>query len=289
VTAVPDVPPSPATAYQRELDVAREIALEAALLVARYRAGKLVVSSKPGDEPVTDADHAANALIVAKLTAAFPDDVVLSEEIPDDGSRLGRSRVWMVDPIDGTRDFILGDDGFAVMIGLCIDGRPTVGVVSQPPTGKTYTGIAGVGAWLERRDAPGDPPRPLRTSALAGPPGIRLVASKSHRTPRVDAVRKALMIDDEWNLGSVGLKIGLVAESARDLYVYTGGRTKIWDTCGPEAILLGAGGHMSDLDGRPLRYDERNLYNRRGIVASNGPLHDLVITTLAPIVGARID
>ncbi len=90
-----------------------------------FRGGThLVVDSKAGNEPVTDADHAANTLIVAKLRAAFPDDVILSEEIPDDGSRLGRARVWMVDPIDGTSDFIVGDDGFVVMIGLCVDGRP---------------------------------------------------------------------------------------------------------------------------------------------------------------------
>jgi 3'(2'), 5'-bisphosphate nucleotidase len=274
--------------YQHELVTARAIAVEAAALVAHYRAGQLIVDSKAGDEPVTNADHAASALIVEKLRAAFPDDVVLSEEIPDDGSRLGRPRVWMVDPIDGTRDFILGDDGYAVMIGLCVDGRPTVGAVSQPATGKTYTGILGVGAWLDRRESP-DLRQPLRTSTLAGPPGIRLVASKSHRTPRVDAVRKALMIDDEWNVGSVGLKIGLVAESLRDLYVYTGGRTKVWDTCGPEAILHGAGGRMTDMDGRPLCYTERDLYNRRGIIASNGPLHDLVVDTIAPHIGPRID
>ena len=86
------------------------------------------------------------------------------------------------------------------------------------------------------------------------------------------------------NVGSVGLKIGMVSEATRDLYVYTGGRTKIWDTCGPEAILHGAGGRMSDLDGNPLVYDSPDLYNRRGIVASNGPLHDYVITALAPYV-----
>jgi 3'(2'), 5'-bisphosphate nucleotidase len=83
---------------------------------------------------------------------------------------------------------------------------------------------------------------------------------------------------------SVGLKIGLVSEAERDLYVYTGGRTKIWDTCGPEAILLGAGGQMTDVDGEPLVYDRQDLYNRRGIVASNGPLHAFVIKTLAPLV-----
>jgi len=233
---------------------------------------------------VTEYDKRSEALIVERLAAAFPDDVILSEEIPDDGSRLGARRVWMVDPIDGTRDFILGDDGFAVMIGLSVDGRPKVGVVSQPVTGKTYTAIVGAGAWLDRRDAPDVPPQILRTSALASPPGIRLVASKSHRTPRVDAVRKALMIEDEMNVGSVGLKIGLVAEAARDLYVYTGGRTKIWDTCGPEAVLVAAGGKMTDVDGQPLVYDRPDLYNRRGIVASNGPLHDFVIAALAPLV-----
>ena len=271
--------------YRHELETARAIAVEAADLVKALRSGgKLVIDSKVGNEPVTNADYAANALIVAKLRAAFPDDVVLSEEIPDDGSRLGRARVWMVDPIDGTRDFILGDDGFAVMIGLSVDGRPKIGAVAQPSTGKTYTGIAGVGAWLDHRDTPSAPRQPLHTSPIAGPPGIRLVASKSHRTPRVDAVRQALMIDDEINVGSVGLKIGLVAEAARDLYVYTGGRTKIWDTCGPEAILAAAGGRMTDVDGRPLVYDQPDLYNRRGLVASNGPLHDFVIEALAPIV-----
>jgi 3'(2'), 5'-bisphosphate nucleotidase len=276
--------------YRHELEIARAIAVEAADLVRALRSGgKLVVDSKAGYEPVTNADHAANALIVAKLRAAFPDDVVLSEEIPDDGSRLGRARVWMVDPIDGTRDCILGDDGFAVLIGLSVDGRPKVGAGAQPSTGKTYTGIAGAGAWLDHLDTPSGPPQPLRKSSIARPPGIRLVASKSHRTPRVDAVRQALMIDDEINVGSVGLKIGLVAEATRDLYVYTGGRTKIWDTCGPEAILTGAGGRLTDMDGNPLTYGEPDLYNHRGIIASNGPLHDFVITALAPILAPRAD
>jgi 3'(2'), 5'-bisphosphate nucleotidase len=270
--------------YRAELDAAAGIALRAAALVLRHRAAGLIIDSKPGDEPVTDADHAANQLIVSALRAAFPDDVVLSEEIPDDRSRLGRSRVWMVDPIDGTRDFILGDSGFAVMIGLAVDGRPILGVVAQPTTGKLYAGVVGQGAWL----AVGDGPRvPLRTSTLARPPGIRLVASKSHRSPRVDAVKTALQITDEINIGSVGLKIGLVAEAARDLYVYTGGRTKIWDSCGPEAVLLSAGGRMTDLDGRTLSYDGEDLLNRRGIVASNGPLHDQVIATIAPFLPPR--
>jgi len=274
------------TSLQEELEAARAIALEAAAVVSRYRPGELRVESKAGNEPVTEADRAANALIVERLVQAFPDDVVLSEEIPDDGSRHGRSRVWMVDPIDGTSDFIGGDSGYAVMIGLCIDGRPTLGVVAQPVTGKTYGGVVGAGAWLEE---PGRARRPLHTSSLESAPGIRLVASKTHRTPKVDAIRRALGVTDEINIGSVGLKIGLVAEDLRDLYIYTGGRTKVWDTCGPEAILVAAGGHLTDMDGKPLVYTERELYNRRGIVASNGSLHPFVLETLRDILGSSTD
>jgi 3'(2'), 5'-bisphosphate nucleotidase len=187
----------------------------------------------------------------------------------------------MVDPIDGTRDFVAGDSGFVVMIGLSVDGRPAVGAVGHPLSEQVYGGAVGAGAW--RESASGDR-TPLHTSTLAQPPDIRLVASKSHRTSRIDAVKHALQITDEINVGSIGLKIGLVSEAMRDLYVYTGGRTKIWDTCGPEAILVAAGGRMTDVDGRPLVYDRPDLYNRRGIVASNGPLHDFVIAALAPIV-----
>ena len=180
-----------------------------------------------------------------------PTDAILSEELPDDGSRQGPRSVWMVDPIDGTRDFILGDDGYAVMIGLCIDGRPTVGVIeSTGAPGRPTPAWWGAAPTSRHRRTQ----HPFVTSSLASSPGIRLVASKSHRTPRVDAIKRALQITDEFNMGSVGLKIGLVAENARDLYVYTGSRTKLWDTCGPEAILVAAGGRITDLDGQPLGY-----------------------------------
>jgi 3'(2'), 5'-bisphosphate nucleotidase len=265
----------------REWETAAKIAREAAELVRSFRGRKLHIESKHGNEPVTEADKAASALIVERLATAFPGDAILSEEIPDDGARLGRERVWMVDPIDGTSDFILGDTGFVVMIGLTISGRPVVGAVGHPLSRKVYAGVVGAGAWVETEDGAR---APLHTSTLERAPGIRLVASKTHRTSRIDAIKRALSISDEINVGSVGLKIGLVTEAARDLYLYTGGRTKIWDTCGPEAILVAAGGKMTDVDGNLLTYDGQELYNRRGIVASNGPLHDFVIETLRPLV-----
>jgi 3'(2'), 5'-bisphosphate nucleotidase len=269
------------SAFARELEVARRVVRDAAVLVRGYHGKKLDVQIKGDDEPVSEADHAANALIVERLREAFPDDVVLSEELPDTGERLGKSRVWMVDPIDGTRDFVRGESGFVVMVGLAVEGRPTVGAVAHPVSGRVYSGAIGDGAW---REAPDGERTALHTSTVSQPPDIRLVASKSHRTSRIDAVKRALQITDEMNVGSIGLKIGLVSEAERDLYVYTGGRTKIWDTCGPEAILVAAGGRMTDVDGQPLVYDRPDLYNRRGIVASNGPLHDFVIAALNPIV-----
>jgi 3'(2'), 5'-bisphosphate nucleotidase len=264
--------------------VARAAAIEAAALVKRYRGTKLAIDNKAGDEPVTNADREASELILRHLEAAFPADAILSEEVPDSGARLQQSRVWMVDPIDGTRDFISGDDGFAVMIGLCIDGRPQLGMLALPADDSLYAGIVGGEAW---REAPDGTRTPLRPSTLAGPPGIRLVASKSHRTPNVDSFRQALSIDDEINVGSIGVKVAMVADARRDLYVYPGSRTKIWDTCAPEAVLLAAGGRMTDVHGRPITYTDVDLVNRGGIVASNGPLHERVLEALAPMVAAR--
>ncbi|HEY0710802.1 MAG TPA: 3'(2'),5'-bisphosphate nucleotidase CysQ [Polyangia bacterium] len=268
-----------------ELAVARAAALEAAALVAKFRNTGLAVEHKIGDEPVTEADRLASDLILRHLERAFPSDAILSEEAPDDGRRLSHSRVWMVDPIDGTRDFINGDDGFCVMIGLCIDGRPRLGVLAMPANGDFYEAVVGVGGWKESADGMRVP---LRTSTLAGPPGIRLVASKSHRTKDVDGFRKAMQITDEVNVGSIGVKVAMVASDQRDLYVYPGSRTKIWDSCAPEAVILAAGGRITDVRGNPLSYTEPGLVNRGGLVASNGPLHDRVLETLATLVGHRV-
>jgi 3'(2'), 5'-bisphosphate nucleotidase len=246
--------------------------------VERYRGPGIRVDHKHEGEPVTEADIAASTLIVDRLRAAFPADAILSEEVPDDGSRLQATRVWMVDPIDGTRDFIRGDSGYAVMIGLAVAGRPMVGVVSQPATGITWGGSVGETCWKELGDGSRTE---LRPSDRKEPPGIRLVASKSHRTHDIDLFRKALGIDDEINVGGVGLKVAMVAEGSRDLYVYPGSRTKIWDSCAPEAIIAAAGGRLSDTYGDGLVYDQVDLYNGKGLIASNGRLHDLVVGTIA--------
>jgi 3'(2'), 5'-bisphosphate nucleotidase len=264
--------------FSRELESALAVAMQAATLVAGFDRRTLQVDHKQGGEPVTSADLASSALVVSALRKVFPDDAILSEELPDDASRHGKARVWMIDPIDGTRDFISGDAGYVVMLGLCVEGRPTVGVVAQPATGMVWMGAVGMGAWKE---TPRGGREPLRVSAVDDTHDIRLVSSKSHRSEYYARFCRALGITDELALGSVGLKVALVSEGSRDLYVYPGSQTKIWDSCGPEAILVAAGGKVTDSEGNALCYTAESLKNPRGLVASNGLIHDRAIETIA--------
>ena len=143
---------NPGNDLSRELEVARAAAREAAALVVSFAGRPLDVQHKTGGEPVSKADLASSELIVRRLAEAFPEDAILSEELPDDASRLTKSRVWMIDPIDGTSDFLRGENGFVVMIGLCQEGRPSVGALAQPTTGEVWLGVGGGGAWKERAD-----------------------------------------------------------------------------------------------------------------------------------------
>jgi 3'(2'), 5'-bisphosphate nucleotidase len=268
-------------ALTAELEVARALGRDAAALIMAMRGddvSALAVDLKPGDEPVTAADRAASDLIVAGLTRAFPDDVVISEERADLPGRLTARRVWYVDPIDGTKDFIRGRDGFAVMIGLCIDAQPVLGVVHQPTSGRAFW-AAGAGAFTDL----GDAPRRLAVSTITDAGAIRLVASKSHRSDTIDRVKTLLGVTDELNIGSVGLKLCLIAAGERDLYVNPWPKCKAWDTCAPEAILAAAGGLLTDTHGRAIRYDELELGRLDGLIASNRHVHADVLARLAAL------
>lgn len=267
----------------RELDIALALARQAGSLVTQMRQGGLDVEMKPGDEPVTAADRTSNELIVRGLAAAFPDDAIISEELPPDPSASGAVRLWLVDPIDGTKDFIRGGDGFSVMIGLAIDGRPVVGVVHQPTIDRTFCATPD-GAFVDESGTR----RPLVVSDIATASTARLVASASHRSGDIDRVKSTLGIDDEQNIGSVGVKLGLIAMGLRDLYVNPWPKSKAWDTCAPEAILTRAGGRLSNLFGEPIVYGGE-LRHPRGLVASNGGIHDEVVAKIAPLFGALRD
>ena len=275
---------SESTDYDHELRVACELARLAGAAILEQYEGPLNIKQKNSAddvEPVTQADTIANDLIVTQLKREFPDDGILAEESVDTDRRLAKSRVWMVDPLDGTNGFIDGNGDFAVQIGLAEDGLCVLGVVYQPLTGVLYRAVRGNGTWVER---PEFEPEKALVSDKKILSEMRLAASRSHRSPRMSKVVESLGFQEEVQRGSVGIKIGLLIEKQCDVYIHLSPRTKQWDTCAPEVILTEAGGRISDLFGYRLNYNVPDVQNRNGLVASNGVSHDEIIKTLAPLL-----
>ncbi|HSJ57230.1 MAG TPA: 3'(2'),5'-bisphosphate nucleotidase CysQ [Anaerolineae bacterium] len=263
----------------RELQTAIDLARQAGeVILDHYRAG-VTVEYKVGDEPVTAADHAADLLIRTALRRAFPGDGILTEESEDDRSRLHRERVWIVDPLDGTGDFVDQTDDFVVQIGLAIGGEPWLGVVYQPVTGHLFYAAHGQGAF-EQRDGR---THPVHVSSVADPARMCLVASRSHYTPFIDRARQALDVSSTRRAGSVGIKVGLVARGDCDLYLGTT-VCKEWDVCAPHAVLLEAGGLLTGLRGEAITYNKPEIGACPGLVGSNGCAHARVLDALAPIL-----
>ena len=272
------------TGFHHELSVACELARAAGAAILEHYEGPLHIKQKTSAddyEPVTQADTIANELIVNGLKREFPGDGILAEESVDTKRRLEKSRVWMVDPLDGTNGFIDGNGDFAVQIGLAEEGRVVLGVVYQPLPDALYRAVRGGGSWIERPDFE---PMQAKVSENQTISEMRLAASRSHRSPRMNKVVTRFGFKDEVQRGSVGIKIGLLIEQQCDVYIHLSPRTKQWDTCAPEVILTEAGGRITDLFGYPLNYNVPDVQNRNGLVASNGVSHDQIIETLAPLL-----
>src|SRR5215813_7867110 len=270
--------------HQDEIRIAVELAREAGAAILEHYEGPLEIQQKnyaDDLEPVTQADKIANELIVTRLSREFPDDGILAEESVDTEQRLKKSRVWMVDPLDGTNGFIDGNGDFAVQIGLVDEGECVVGVVYQPLPGVLYRAVLGGGTWIERPDYE---PQKAMVSSQRDLGRMRLAASRSHRSPRMNKVVARLGVKEEVQRGSVGIKIGLIIEQQCDVYIHLSSHTKQWDTCAPQLILTEAGGRLSDLFGYPLNYNVPDVQNRNGLIASNGVSHDQIIETLAPLL-----
>jgi 3'(2'), 5'-bisphosphate nucleotidase len=164
------------------------------------------------------------------------------------------------------------------MIGLLVEQSPVLGVIYQPSKDLIFRGAQGIGAqMIDEKNVI----HPLHVSTEATLSQLRLVVSQSHRSRRIDPIKQALGITAETRIGSVGLKISLLARNQGDLYVHPSGRCKLWDICAPEAVIRLAGGQITDLRGNPLQYRTATVQVPEGIVASNGICHDAVIERLA--------
>lgn len=249
------------------------IILDALISIARTAGNDILdvygtefsVDTKDDNSPLTLADRRAHRTIAAALADLTPEIPLLSEEGVDDvgEERLSWKRYWLVDPLDGTKEFIKRNGEFTVNIALVEDGAPVVGVVLAPVTGVIYAGDDS-GAFVEEADGRR---RPIQVSCYESGT-LRVVCSRSHRGDKVDRFLERVPSYEVAASGS-SLKICLVAEGKADIYPRFG-PTSEWDTAAAHAVLNAAGGQLTDLDFQPLRYTKTSLLNPEFLAFGGG-------------------
>lgn len=235
-------------------------------ILRHYRTG-VAVERKADSSPVTVADREAEALIVAALVAIDPDVPIVAEEAVAAGAapQEGGERFWLVDPLDGTREFIGGTDEFTVNIGLVRDGMPVLGVVHAPALGETYGGLVPGGAW---RAKPGAARQSIAARSVPTGGPVALSSRRHGDRGRLDEMLARMEVAAHRTVGS-SLKFCLLAAGEGDIYPRYG-ETNEWDTAAGHAVLLAAGGSVSTLDGAPLGYGKPGFRNPEFIARGRG-------------------
>jgi myo-inositol-1(or 4)-monophosphatase len=253
---------------QQALAVAIEAAHAAGRAIRGLYGRKIAIAQKGESGPVTEADLASNTCISRILCQAFPDDGWLSEETADRPDRLARSRVWIVDPLDGTWEFTTGVPEFVVSIGLSVEGVAVLGVLYNPVTEETFSGLRGEGAWLNGIPMAVSPTADLLSSTFC-----------VSRTESGKGLLKGL--EGRLNLqprGSVAYKCGLVA-AGRYEGVFTYNPRNEWDICAGVAIIEAAGGRVTDRQGKPYRFNQLDPL-KRPLAGTNTRVHAALIAVL---------
>lgn len=267
-------------ALEEILEIARSVGWGASYLLRSYYEGKhndgdLEIQDKK-DGPVTAADVAVNQYILDKLKSNLgeQDFAYVSEETYKFQSAIALkdSWVWVIDPLDGTRDFIERTGEYAIHIALVKDGRPVLAVVACPEAEKVYYAKLGGGTFAETRDGT---VIPIRVSERNVTKDLTLVVSRTHRDQRFNQLLEQLPCKKQKYVGSVGCKIATIVEQEADIYISLSGKSapKDWDMAAPELILTEAGGQFTHFDGSPLMYNQGDVNQWGGLLASNGHCH----------------
>ena len=262
------------------LEIARSVGWGASYLLRSYyhgelKEGNLEIQNKQ-DGPVTAADIAVNHYILDRLQTNLgnQDFAYVSEETykAESPGQLNHSWAWIIDPLDGTRDFIDRTGEYAVHIALVNEGRPVLAVVAWPEAEKLYYATLGSGTFVETRDGT---VTPLRVSERKVIEDLTLVVSRTHRGERFNNLLQQLPCQNQQYVGSVGCKIATIIEQRADIYISLSGKSapKDWDLAAPELILTEAGGQFTHFDGHPLKYNQGDVNQWGGLLASNGHCH----------------
>lgn len=255
--------------YAKELEVAKEVAVEAGKAIMKiYKKGNFEVETKADDSPLTIADKESNAIIVKRLRKEFPGYAILSEEEQDNKERLSNSYCFVVDPLDGTKEFIKKNGEFTVNIALAKDGRSVMGVIYIPATEELYYAAEGAGAYYRNKD--GHIGKIRVSSMIYGyrqRKQFRAVSSRSHETQEMKDLFEKYGIDNVVRIGS-SIKGCLVAKGDAEMY-YRHGPTMEWDTAAMQCIVEQAGGIFKQMDDTEMTYNREDSLNAKGFYAIN--------------------
>lgn len=249
-----------------ELEIARSLAIMAGALLRSCQVGQIEIRHKEHGEIVTSADLASNEVICRGLAAAFPVDTICSEENRPVVTVSNNARVWIVDPLDSTSNYVRHGDEYSLSIGLAINGEAVLGVVYNPSRDELFSGYRGHGAF--RNDVP-----VVCTRSAAGEDQPRLLISRKEWKPGVRALSGSVFVEP---MSSMAYKLARVASGKEDA-VFSLKTRKPWGTCAGTALVLAAGGRVTSLDGEPLIFDCRGPHTFNGIVAANPNLHGSVL------------
>ena len=253
-----------------ELDIAINAARKAEKIILEIYQGDFKTSQKKDDSPVTDADLKSNEAI--KEILAQTKHMILSEEDKDDLERLSEDIIWIVDPLDGTSDFIDKTGEFTVMIALIKNKKPILGVIGWPTEKTLFVAQKGRGAYKFANNEWSK----LSVTKVTEFSKCRIVGSRHHLSDKEKSFIKKLKIMNFTSVGS-SLKVGKISSGDAEAYITTTNKMKEWDSAASYCIISEAGGKMTDMLGNDITYNNREVFHRNGILVTNGLIHDNII------------
>ena len=253
--------------FEHELEVAlKAVNSVRELILDIYNSDNFGVEIKEDNSPVTKADKAADKKIREILSEAFPLYSLLTEESIDDKTRLKNDYVWIVDPIDGTKDFVAKNGEFSVNIGLSYKHKAVLGVILVPVTGEIFYGVEGLGSfYLKNKDS-----NPIQIHVNSKTKDLTTLISNFHSNQvEMDMIKKhSDVIKHQRKMGAT-LKGCLIAKGEAEMSYRFSSNTKEWDTCAMQVIVEQAGGHLLKFDGTPICYNREDVYNKDGYIICN--------------------
>lgn len=252
-----------------ELEIARRLAIKAGAVLRSRQIGQIEIRHKEHGEIVTPADLESNEIICRGLATAFPGDTICSEENQPAVMESGKERVWIVDPLDSTSNYVQHGDEYSLSIGLAINGEAVLGVVYNPSRNELFSGYQGHGAFC-------NDVRVVCTSSSPGEHQARLLVSSKEWKRGVSALSGSMFVQP---MASMAYKLARVAAGKEDA-VFSLKTRKPWGTCAGTALVLAAGGRVTSLDADPLVFDCRGPHTFNGIVAANHDLHASMVLAL---------